>query len=196
MSKITNNAKINEEKININRNAIEHRATWTGLTYVEGVKAGLPIEGVIREAIAKTGAFHGTGYKAQTEKPEDLSSFAKAFLPELGLKTFEMDVVKEDADNLEIEFHYCHSIEKTYVLECSRHSQCGNFKRLFASYVHIIKYDFSLSRSIYASYVIEESRLSCTVGAYYTDYFSFPQFKVNIIYSDQSTEALGNAFCF
>ena len=46
MSKIKNEAKINEEKVNINRNAIEHRATWTGLTYVEGIKAGLPIEGV------------------------------------------------------------------------------------------------------------------------------------------------------
>ncbi len=107
MSKIKNNATINEEKININRNAIEHRATWTGLTYVEGVKAGLPIEGVIREAVSKTGAFHGAGYLAQTENPEDVSSFAKAFLPELGLKTFEMDVVKNDGDNLEIEFHYC-----------------------------------------------------------------------------------------
>lgn len=39
MSKIHNNPTINEEKININRNAIEHRATWTGLTYVEGKAA-------------------------------------------------------------------------------------------------------------------------------------------------------------
>ena len=107
MSKIKNEAKINEEKVNINRNAIEHRATWTGLTYVEGIKAGLPIEGVIRDAVAKTGAFHGAGYLDSTEKPEEVCSFAKAFLPELGLKTFEMDVVKNDAENLEIEFHYC-----------------------------------------------------------------------------------------
>lgn len=107
MSKINNKPTINEEKVNINRNAIEHRATWTGLTYVEGVKAGLPIEGVIREAVSQTGAFHGANYLAQTEGPEDLRNFCKAFLPELGLKTFEMDVVKNDGDDLEIEFHYC-----------------------------------------------------------------------------------------
>ena len=107
MSKIHNNPTINEEKININRNAIEHRATWTGLTYVEGKAAGMDLEQVIRSAICKTGQFHGAGYKAQCKDPEDLRSFAEVFLPELGLKTFEMEVVNLTEDDLMIHFHYC-----------------------------------------------------------------------------------------
>ena len=107
MSKIHNVAKINEEKVNINRNAIEHRATWTGLTYVEGKAAGMDLEQVIRSAICKTGLFHGAGYKAQCKNPEDIRSFKEVFLPELGMKTFEMEVVNCDENDLLIHFHYC-----------------------------------------------------------------------------------------
>lgn len=107
MSNIKNVPTIDEEKININRNAIEHRATWTGLTYVEGIKEGLPMEGVIREAISKTGYFHGCGYKAKTVDPENILSFSDAFLSDIVLKTFEMDVVNKTEDDLKIEFHYC-----------------------------------------------------------------------------------------
>ena len=55
---IKNVSLVYDEKVNINRKAIEHRATWMGLTYDEGVKAGVDAEGITRKAIARTGLFH------------------------------------------------------------------------------------------------------------------------------------------
>lgn len=107
MSKITNAAKINEEKVNINRNAIEHRATWMGLIYKEALDAGLDAETICRKAIAKCGRIHGEDYRAMCENPSDVRDFAKAFLPELGTKTFEMVVQEPTEDAVHIDFHYC-----------------------------------------------------------------------------------------
>ena len=44
MSKITNNASIHEETVDINRSAIQHRATWMGLIYKEALEAGIDPE--------------------------------------------------------------------------------------------------------------------------------------------------------
>lgn len=107
MSEIKNVSTIHEEKVDINRNQIEHRATWMGLTYTEGVKAGVDMEPISRAAISKTGLVHGGNFKAMCADPNSMADFSKAFLPELGLKTFEMDVVKNDDKNINIEFHYC-----------------------------------------------------------------------------------------
>lgn len=105
---IENNAKITDNHdVNINRNAIEHRATWYSLIYDEAAKAGCDAEAICRKAIKRTGNFHGIGYKAACEDPTDLRDFRKAFLPELGLNTFEMVVTDCDKDNLYIDFHYC-----------------------------------------------------------------------------------------
>ena len=107
MSNITNVAKINEEKVNINRVAIEHRATWMGLIYQEALDAGLDAETVCRKAIKKCGNIHGGNYRAMCANPEDVRDFAKAFLSELGKKTFEMEVQEPTADEVKIDFHYC-----------------------------------------------------------------------------------------
>ena len=47
---IVNDAKINEEKVSINRAAIEHRALWLGFLFDEMEKAGADAESICRSA--------------------------------------------------------------------------------------------------------------------------------------------------
>jgi len=108
MAKITNNPKItNEEIVNVNRSAIEHRATWMGLTYMEGKRVGVEAEKIARAAVTQTGCMHGAGFKAKMRTPGKVEDFAEAFLNPLGMKTFEMEVKTRNKDALEIQFHYC-----------------------------------------------------------------------------------------
>lgn len=110
MSSITNVAKVNEEKVNINRAAIEHRATWMGLIYKEALEAGIAqetVEAFCRKAITKCGNIHGNNFRAMCSNPEDVRDFAAAFLPELGQKTFEMQVQEPGEQEVKIDFHYC-----------------------------------------------------------------------------------------
>lgn len=97
----------NDKEVNINRNAIEHRATWMGLIHDEAVKAGADAESICRKAITRCGLYHGAGYRAGCANPEDVRDFEKSFLNELGKKTFEMDVTECTETSLKIEFHYC-----------------------------------------------------------------------------------------
>lgn len=104
---MNNQASINEEKININRAQIEHRATWMGLIFDEAVKAGVDAEGILRKAIKRCGNIHGAGFKAQCADPKSGEDFRYAFLGELGQKTFEMENIKSDYDNVKVDFTYC-----------------------------------------------------------------------------------------
>ena len=62
---IKNEAKItNDVEVNINRAAIEHRATWMGLIFDELRKDGIDPEPAFRRAIRRCGNFHGKGFKA------------------------------------------------------------------------------------------------------------------------------------
>jgi hypothetical protein len=106
--KISNNPKItNDELVNVNRSAIEHRAIWMGLTYMEGKKSGADAEKIARTAVAQTGCQHGAGFKAKMKTPGKIEDFADVFLTPLGMKTFEMEVKAKNKDALEIQFHYC-----------------------------------------------------------------------------------------
>lgn len=108
MAKISNNPKItNDELVNVNRSAIEHRAIWMGLTYMEGKKAGADAEKIARAAVAQTGRQHGVGFKAKMKNPGKIKEFADVFLIPLGIKTFEMEIKTKNDDTLEIQFHYC-----------------------------------------------------------------------------------------
>lgn len=104
---MTNQATINEEKININRAQIEHRATWMGLIFDEAVKAGVDAEGILRRAIKRCGLIHGEGFKALCADPENCEDFRNAFLGEIGVKTFEMDNIHATNDDVKVDFHYC-----------------------------------------------------------------------------------------
>lgn len=106
MSKIKNIPGVKEEKVTINRAAIEHRATWMGLTYEAGKEGGADAEAFARKAIQETGRQQGQAIRSNCN-PDDVISFQKAFLSDVVEKTFEMDMKRVDQDALEIDFHYC-----------------------------------------------------------------------------------------
>ncbi len=97
---IKNEAKISEEKIDINRAQLEHRATWMGLIFDEA-------EGILRRAIKRCGNIHGEGFKAQCADPQNCTDFRNVFLGEVGIKTFEMENIEATHDDLKVEFNYC-----------------------------------------------------------------------------------------
>jgi hypothetical protein len=108
MAGIKNNPTItNEEIININRSAIEHRATWMGLSFEEAIKAGVNGEKILRAAVSQTGCLHGTIIREKLEEPVRLDKFADAFLSQVAIKTFEMEFKTRTPETLEINFHYC-----------------------------------------------------------------------------------------
>jgi hypothetical protein len=108
MHEISNNPTItDDDKVTINRNAIEHRATWMGLSYEAAKESGVDGERILRSAVAKTGCLHGVLIKEKLREPVKLNKFADIFLTPLGIKTFEMEIKAKTEDNLEIRFHYC-----------------------------------------------------------------------------------------
>ena len=56
-----------DEKVNIQRGAIGHRSTWTGLTYKYAAEAGKAEEAekIIRQAISETGRVQGNALREQ-----------------------------------------------------------------------------------------------------------------------------------
>lgn len=108
MSKIKNIANQVTDKININRAQIEHRATWMALIFDEMRKAGVENAAhIIRKAIKRTGNYHGSLFKAQCADPNNCVDFRNAFLGDDGVKTFNMDNITADHDNINVDFHYC-----------------------------------------------------------------------------------------
>lgn len=104
---IVNKPSIHEDKIDLARACIEHRATWMALTFLEMKKRGLDAEGITRAAVRQTGHIHGGRIREKTADPQNMSDFSTAFLNEDGRKNFEIDIVEVDRDHLKAEFHYC-----------------------------------------------------------------------------------------
>jgi hypothetical protein len=105
---IKNNPKLNDDEIvNVNRNAIEHRAAWMGLSFEEANKAGIDIEKILRTAVSRTGCLHGAIIRDKLDKPVRLDKFADTFLTSVAIKTFEMEFHTKTENTLEIRFHYC-----------------------------------------------------------------------------------------
>ncbi|MBV7275903.1 L-2-amino-thiazoline-4-carboxylic acid hydrolase [Clostridium sp. PL3] len=93
----------------IQRGAIGHRATWTGLTYTKAREAGKAeeVEKFIREAISETGLVQGTEIKSNCQNPESVKCFAETFLTSNVAKTFELEFKTKTEDRVDIEFHHC-----------------------------------------------------------------------------------------
>jgi hypothetical protein len=104
---IINNPSIKDEKAELVRNAIEHRATWFYMLLDEVRKRGLDIEDVGRSAIYRCGCFHGLQKHADCEDPKDLREFSKVFANDTYHKVFEMEVKENTDSKLYIDFHYC-----------------------------------------------------------------------------------------
>jgi predicted hydrocarbon binding protein len=98
---------VTDELAEVNRAQIEHRASWMGLIYDEMVKAGIDAETIIRRAIKRYGKIHGEQIKKRCADPKSLEDFKKAFLTDLGKRTFDMHLVEGNAASLSIDFHYC-----------------------------------------------------------------------------------------
>ena len=111
MSKIKNTANAVEEKIEINREQIKHRAAWMGLIYDEMKKAGVDGEAIIRKAVKRCGTVHGENFKGKCADPKNCDDFRKVFLGETGIKTFNMKDIYSDKDNVKVEFQYCALVE-------------------------------------------------------------------------------------
>lgn len=108
MSEIINTPSIiDEPMVNVNRNQIEHRATWMGLSYKAARESGADGEHILRAAVAQTGCLHGEKIRQKLTEPVKLDKFADAFLNPVGIDTFEMEFIKKTGDELEIHFHYC-----------------------------------------------------------------------------------------
>ncbi|MDU2064353.1 MAG: L-2-amino-thiazoline-4-carboxylic acid hydrolase [Sporomusaceae bacterium] len=107
---IINEAKLHDDElVNVRRSATEHRATWTGLTYVKAREAGeaAAAEKFIRQAIVETGLTQGAELKAACSDPENLSCFGDVFLGPDVAKTFELEYRHKTQELLEMDFHYC-----------------------------------------------------------------------------------------
>ena len=100
---IKNNANPTSERGELLRGAIEHRATWMGLLIDEAKKKGLGTE-FAYNAIRRCGRFHGEGKYPETE---DLQEFAAAFANQDVIDVFQMEILKNDGQELSIDFHYC-----------------------------------------------------------------------------------------
>lgn len=108
MPDIINNPTIlDDDKVTVNRNAIEHRATWMGLSYEAAKESGVDGEQILRSAVAQTGCLHGVLVRDKLIEPVKLNEFANIFLTPVGIKTFEMEIRTKTENTLEIRFHYC-----------------------------------------------------------------------------------------
>ena len=83
-----------DEKVNIQRGAIGHRATWTGLTYKNAIEAGkaAEVESLIRKAIEETGKVQGKSIHDLCKNPESCEDFFNTMFSPTLVKTFEVDV--------------------------------------------------------------------------------------------------------
>jgi hypothetical protein len=120
MGDIVNVPSIKEDKIDLARMMIEHRATWMALMYEEMEKAGADAEKITRAAVRRCGNIHGMGIKSRCSDPKDVTVFNKVFLFEDGKKNFEIDVVEADKQHLKAEFHYCALVAAWQKLGLSR----------------------------------------------------------------------------
>jgi hypothetical protein len=100
---IKNQPTKENDRINLLRNAIEHRATWAYLLIDEAKKRGLDTS-FAHEAIRRCGVFHGLNKYPRTD---ELKEFAPAFANQDVIDVFEMEIKENSDERLYIDFHYC-----------------------------------------------------------------------------------------
>jgi hypothetical protein len=95
-------AKTNE-RCELLRDAVEHRALWGGLLIAEAKKRGIGID-FAHEAVKRCGVFHGNNKYTKTN---DLKSFADEFANADVRDVFEMEIMECTDDRFSVHFHYC-----------------------------------------------------------------------------------------
>jgi hypothetical protein len=100
---IKNTPSRTNERCELSRGAVEHRAAWGGLLIKEAKKMGLGTE-FAHEAIRKCGVFHGEN---KFTKTSDIKKFAGEFANADARDVFEMEMVECDDSGFFVRFHYC-----------------------------------------------------------------------------------------
>jgi len=100
---IKNKPSKTNDKCELFRSAIEHRALWAALLIEEAKKRGLDME-FAHAAIRQCGMFHGDHKYTKTD---DLKKFAPEFANPDVTGAFEMEVKECTDEHLYIDFHYC-----------------------------------------------------------------------------------------
>ncbi len=104
----TQNAPEHESKLVAElRKAIEHRATWMYNLLKEAREQGLEWDDFAREAVRKTGCFHGQLRREKMEDPTDMREFSTVFAAGTSRDVFEMEVLEADEEKYYLDFHYC-----------------------------------------------------------------------------------------
>ena len=100
---IKNQPSRTNERCELLRGAIEHRAVWAALLIEEAKKHGLDTE-FAHDALRSCGVFHGNHKYTKTD---DLEKFAPEFANPDVVDVFEMELKENNAEHLHIDFHYC-----------------------------------------------------------------------------------------
>lgn len=99
---------VDDQIVNVRRAANEARATWAALFYLEAKADGIDLEPIMRRAIHKFGVINGTRELEQfSERPLSASTYCKSFMTRSAPNTFEKELVSDNNDVVDIDFHYC-----------------------------------------------------------------------------------------
>ena len=106
MSKVKNEAKINNPLLNAVREQLEHRATWLYLLCDEAQKRGLDPRDFGSAAVKRCGLMQGKNlvYKGKTASLKGLKKTLFTIPAQL---VFEMKIIEVRDDRFELKFHYC-----------------------------------------------------------------------------------------
>lgn len=111
----------NDDETKALRAAVEHRAAWMYLLMDEARQNGLSWDDFARKAISKCGSYHGkTRIKENCPDYQDLTKFLKPFISDETMKVLEVEVLKAEQEELELEFHYCPLVAAWQKLGCSQ----------------------------------------------------------------------------
>ncbi len=118
MSKVKNEAKINNPLLDAVREQLEHRATWLYLLCDEAQKRGLDPRDFGSDAVKRCGLMQGKKL-VEKGKTDSLKGLKKTLFTLPAQLVFEMKIQNCTDDELEIHFHYCPLVKAWQKAGCS-----------------------------------------------------------------------------
>ena len=118
MSKVKNEAKINNPLLDAVREQLEHRATWLYLLCDEAQKRGLDPRDFGSDAVKRCGLMQGKKL-VDKGKTDSLKGLKKTLFTLPAQMVFEMKIQKCTDDEFELHFHYCPLVKAWQKAGCS-----------------------------------------------------------------------------
>ncbi len=118
MSKVKNDAKINNVLLDAVREQLEHRATWLYLLCDEAQKRGLDPRDFGSAAVKRCGLMQGKKL-VEKGKTDSLKGLKKTLFTLPAQMVFEMKIQKCTDDEFELHFHYCPLVKAWQKAGCS-----------------------------------------------------------------------------